>query len=191
MIIDFAYKELVFDKKLPEYFSWCPSDNFISLRTNSKWCRSLGRRIGWIEASEPIIQYMGEIQNSSILSPDKLHQMAFEKFLKDSIDDGSLDEYLERTRELYKKTSEKTIELIKKNLNFPIIIPDGGLYVFMNVKTDGRDFVKKILTESGVLLTPGWGFGQTGKNAVRLSFGPLVNEVDKIEIGIRKIGELF
>ena len=191
LIIDFAYKELVFDKKLPEYFSWCPSDNFISLRTNSKWCRSLGRRIGWIEASEPIIQYMGEIQNSSILSPDKLHQMAFEKFLKDSIDDGSLDEYLERTRELYKKTSEKTIELIKKNLNFPIIIPDGGLYVFMNVKTDGRDFVKKILTESGVLLTPGWGFGQTGKNAVRLSFGPLVNEVDKIEIGIRKIGELF
>ena len=191
LIIDFAYKELVFDKKLPEYFSWCPSDNFISLRTNSKWCRSLGRRIGWIEASEPIIQYMGEIQNSSILSPDKLHQMAFEKFLKDSIDDGSLDEYLERTRELYKKTSEKTVELIKKNLNFPIIIPDGGLYVFMNVKTDGRDFVKKILTESGVLLTPGWGFGQTGKNAVRLSFGPLVNEVDKIEIGIRKIGELF
>ena len=61
----------------------------------------------------------------------------------------------------------------------------------MNVKTDGRDFVKKILTESGVLLTPGWGFGQTGKNAVRLSFGPLVNEVDKIEIGIKKIGELF
>ena len=189
LIIDFAYKELVFEKKLPEYFSWGPSDNFISLRTNSKWCRSLGRRIGWIEASESIIEYMGEMQNSSILSPDKLHQMAFEKFLKDSIDDGSLDQYLESTRKLYKETSEKTIEFIRKYLKFPIIIPDGGLYVFMNIKTDSGDFVKKILTEKGVLLTPGWGFGKTGNNAVRFSFGPLVNEINKIEIGIRKIGE--
>ena len=59
----------------------------------------------------------------------------------------------------------------------------------MNVKTDSGDFVKKILTDKGVLLTPGWGFGKTGNNAVRLSFGPLVNEIDKIEIGIKKIGE--
>ena len=132
---------------------------------------------------------MGEMQNSSILSPDKLHQMAFEKFLKDSIDDGSLDQYLESTRKLYKETSEKTIEFIRKYLKFPIIIPDGGLYVFMNIKTDSGDFVKKILTEKGVLLTPGWGFGKTGNNAVRFSFGPLVNEINKIEIGIRKIGE--
>ena len=180
LIIDFAYKELVFEKNLPEYFSWEPTENFISLRTNSKWCRSLGRRIGWIEAHESIIEYMAEIQNSSILSPDKLHQMAFEKFLNNSIDNGSLDEYLEDTRRLYKETSQKTTEFIKKYLNLPIIIPDGGLYVFMNVKTDSGDFVKKILTDKGVLLTPGWGFGKTGNNAVRLSFGPLVNEIDKI-----------
>ena len=189
LIIDFAYKELVFEKNLPEYFSWEPTENFISLRTNSKWCRSLGRRIGWIEAPEPIIEYMGEMQNSSILSPDKLHQMAFEKFLKDSIGDGSLDEYLEDTRKLYKETSLKTIDFIKKYLDLPIIIPDGGLYIFMNVKSDSEDFVKKILTEKGVLLTPGWGFGKTGKNAVRLSFGPLVNDIEKIEMGIKKIGE--
>ena len=33
----------------------------------------------------------------------------------------------------------------------------------MNVKTDSGDFVKKILTDKRVLLTPGWGFGKTGK----------------------------
>ena len=31
------------------------------------------------------------------------------------------------------------------------------------------------------------GFGRTGKNAVRLSFGPLVEQIDKIEQGIIKI----
>ena len=35
LIIDFAYKELVYEKTVPDYFSWAPTENFISLRTNS------------------------------------------------------------------------------------------------------------------------------------------------------------
>ena len=187
LIIDFAYKELVYDDVNPKYFSWSPSDNFISLRTNSKWCRSLGRRIGWVEAPEFIIESMEFIQSSTVLSPDKLHQMAFGKFINDSIDDGSLDSYIQNTRKLYKNASEKTAELIQKHLGFPIIKPDGGLYIFMDVKTNSAKFVETILTKTGILFIPGWGFGRTGKNAVRLSFGPLVEQIDKIEQGIIKI----
>jgi len=58
LIIDFAYKELVFEDKLPSYFSWPPNDNFILLRSNSKWCRGLGRRLGWIEAPKFVIDAM-------------------------------------------------------------------------------------------------------------------------------------
>ena len=187
LIIDFAYKELVYDDVNPKYFSWSPSDNFISLRTNSKWCRSLGRRIGWVEAPEFIIESMEFIQSSTILSPDKLHQMAFGKFINDSIDDGSLDIYIQNTRKLYKNAADKTAELIQKHLGFPIIKPDGGLYIFMDVKTNSAKFVETILTKTGILFIPGWGFGRTGKNAVRLSFGPLVEQIDKIEQGIIKI----
>jgi aspartate/methionine/tyrosine aminotransferase len=157
LIIDFAYKELVYDGDNPKYFSWPPSDNFISLRTNSKWCRSLGRRIGWVEAPEFIIESMEFIQSSTVLSPDKLHQMAFGKFINDSIDDGSLDSYIQNTRKLYKNASEKTAELIQKHLGFPIIQPDGGLYIFMNVKTNSAKFVETILTKTGILFIPGCG----------------------------------
>jgi aspartate aminotransferase len=186
LIIDFAYKELVYEKVVPDYFSWAPNENFISLRTNSKWCRSLGRRIGWIEAPEFVIESMEDVQSYTILSPDKLHQMAFGKFITTSIDDGSLDAYLEKIRKLYKNTAEKTAEIIQKHLGFPIIQPEGGLYIFMKVNTDSTKFVETVLTKTGVLFIPGQGFGITGKNAVRVSFGPLVEEIDKIEHGIVK-----
>ena len=189
LIMDFAYKELVYNNVHPEYFSWSPSDNFISLRTNSKWCRSLGRRIGWIEAPEDVVEAMEFVQSSTILSPDKLHQMAFGKFINESIEDGSLNIYLEKTRKLYKNAAEKTVEIIKKHLDFPVIQPDGGLYVFMDVKTNSAKFVETILRNTGVLVIPGWGFGRTGTNAVRVSFGPLVDEIDKIEQGIMKISK--
>ena len=186
LIIDFAYKELVYEKVVPDYFSWAPNENFISLRTNSKWCRSLGRRIGWIEAPEFVIEAMEDVQSYTILSPDKLHQMAFGKFITTSIDDDSLDAYLEKIRKLYKNTAEKTAEIIQKHLGFPIIQPEGGLYIFMKVNTDSTKFVETVLTKTGVLFIPGQGFGITGKNAVRVSFGPLVEEIDKIEHGIVK-----
>jgi len=189
LIMDFAYKELVYNNVYPEYFSWSPSNNFISLRTNSKWCRSLGRRIGWLEASEDVVEAMEFVQSSTILSPDKLHQMAFGKFINESIEDDSLNIYLEKTRKLYKNAAEKTVEIIKKHLDFPVIQPDGGLYVFMDVKTNSAKFVETILRNTGVLVIPGWGFGRTGTNAVRVSFGPLVEEIDKIEQGIMKIAK--
>lgn len=187
LVIDFAYKELVYDGKIPEYFSWGPSENFISIRTNSKWCRSLGRRIGWVEAHETIIKNIELIQSSTILSPDQLHQMAFEKFIHNSIEDDSLKIYLENTRELYKKISNETVDLIKKHLNFPILKPDGGLYIFMKVNTNSDDFVKDVFKNTGVFFIPGWGFGKTGMNAVRISIGPLVSNPKLIEDGIIKI----
>ncbi|RZD47028.1 MAG: hypothetical protein CXT78_03075 [Thaumarchaeota archaeon] len=189
LIMDFAYKELVYDESHPKYFSWSPSENFIALRTNSKWCRSLGRRIGWIEASESVVEAMEFVQSSTILSPDKLHQMAFEKFINDSIADDSLKKYLKKTRELYENAAKKTVEIIQKHLDFPIIQPEGGLYIFMDVKTNSAKFVETILRNTGVLVIPGWGFGRTGAKAVRVSFGPLVDEIEKIEQGIIKISK--
>jgi len=189
LVIDFAYKELVFQNENPEYFSWSPSKNYVAIRTNSKWCRSLGRRIGWIEAHESIIESLESILSSTILSPDHLHQMAFQKFLNSSIDNGTLKNYLDHTRKLYKDVAEKTNTLIQKYLGYPTIKPDGGLYIFMKINDDSANFVKEILKNTGVFFVPGWGFGESGINAVRVSFGPLVNDLELIEKGLIKVSE--
>jgi len=187
LIIDFAYKELIFENNYPDYFSWSPSENFISLRSNSKWCRGLGRRLGWVEAPEFIIESMNLIQISTILSPDTLHQMALTRFIKESIKNNYLVDYIEKTRKMYKNTAEKTVKLLKEKFDFKIIIPEGGLYIFMNVETDGAKFVEEVLKETGVSFVPGWGFGKTGKKAIRISIGPLVEDFKKIEQGLERV----
>ena len=107
LIIDFAYKELVYEDKLPSYFSWSPNENFILLRSNSKWCRGLGRRLGWIEAPKFVINAMESIQSSTILCPDMLHQMALTKFINDSIEDNTLTDYISETKKCISMLQKK------------------------------------------------------------------------------------
>ena len=132
IVIDFAYKTLVFDK-VPDYYSWPPDGNYISLHSNSKWCRGLGRRLGWIEAPKYIADSLESFQNTAILSPDRLHQIAFAEYIDCAIADGSLKIYFDSTRELYKKTAQITVDAITEYMRLPHLVPQGGLYTCINV----------------------------------------------------------
>lgn len=188
LIIDFAYKEIVFKEKYPVYFSWNPNDNFISLHSNSKWCHGLGRRSGWIEAPQFVIESMESIFNSTILCPDMLHQMALTKYINSAIKEDSLESYVRETSQKYYLAAQQTVSSIKEYLGLPYLTPQGGLYTCVKVGIDGAKFVENVLKETGVLLVPGWGFGRTLHNAVRISYGPLVNELETISRGLEKVG---
>ena len=187
LLMDFAYKEIIFNEKYPDYFSWGPKDNFISIRSNSKWCRGLGRRLGWIEAPEFVIEAMESIQNSTILCPDTLSQMALTRYIEKSIENKTLKNYVRETSALYERAAKLTFQSIKDNLPFPALHSEGGLYTCMRIDDDGAKFVEEVLRGCGVLLVPGRGFGNSLKNSVRISYGPLVNNLDKIQLGFEKI----
>ncbi|KKU13882.1 MAG: Aminotransferase [Candidatus Magasanikbacteria bacterium GW2011_GWC2_45_8] len=191
LVVDFAYKDMVFEEKIPEYFSWGPTDNLISIHSNSKWSRSLGRRLGWIEADESVIQALDSIQSSTILCPDTLHQMAFQRCVNEAVENNTLRPYIKKVSDDYKKAAFFTVAAIKKYTNAKFLVPQGGLFTCIDVSMDGAVFVEKALKETGVLLVPGWGFGKTLKNAVRLSFGPLVYDLQKIEEGIKRVSRLL
>jgi aspartate/methionine/tyrosine aminotransferase len=67
-------------------------------------------------------------------------------------------------------------------------MPEGGLYTVVDVGEDGDDFVRRVLKETGVIMVPGRGFGPSLRNAVRISYGPLVHDPDRIEEGVRRVG---
>tara|TARA_Y100000034_G_scaffold102712_1_gene127771 strand:+ start:244 stop:1476 length:1233 start_codon:yes stop_codon:yes gene_type:complete len=188
IIMDFAYKELVFDQKYPDYYSWAPNDNFISLRSNSKWCRGLGRRLGWIEAPDFVVKAMETMQSSSILCPDMLHQLAFTTYIN-NIDSASLNKYVKNIASGYKLAGDMTVKSIRDCLNYPVLTPKGGLYVCVDVKEPGPQFVERVLKETGVLFVPGWGFGNSMKNAVRVSYGPLYQNYERINEGFMRVKE--
>ena len=190
MVFDFAYKTQCFIPP-PTYFSWSPIDYpfMIAVHSNSKWGRGLGRRLGWIDADPSIINALERVQQCSILCPDTLHQLALVEYLKKSLYDGSLQRYLEETKNAYMKAAEMTISSINEYLNMPCLVPQGGLYTLMYVDENADEFVRKVLMNTGVLFIPGKGFGNSLNKAVRISYGPHVENIDIIKQGIRKVAE--
>jgi aspartate aminotransferase len=188
IVMDFAYKEIYFGD-YPDYFSLGQDENFISIRSNSKWCRGLGRRLGWIEAPKYVIEAFESLQNSTILSPDRLHQMALTDYINEAVADNSLVPYVDEIRNLYKGTARVTIDAINRYIGLPCFEPDGGLYTCIRVDKNSAEFVEEVLKATGVLFVPGWGFGKTVTQSVRLSYGPLVYEHQLIEDGLKKVGK--
>ena len=190
LVIDHAYKTQCFDRP-PAYFSWSPNDYpyLVTIHSNSKWCRGLGRRLGWVEAHPDVIDGMERTQQCSILCPDTLHQMAMTEYLEQALQDGSLKKYLDDSRAAYKRAADVTVKAIDEHLGMPCLVPQGGLYTLMKVDEDGDEFVKRVLKNTGVLFIPGKGFGSTLERGVRISYGPHVENVEVIKEGFERVAE--
>jgi aspartate/methionine/tyrosine aminotransferase len=190
-VIDFAYKTQTFVDQLPEYFSWSPNEfeNLILIYSASKYFRSLGRRLGWVVGPEKIIVGMETMLTYSILSADNMHQMAMAQYLEETIDDGNLKKYFDDINESYKKAARITIDCIDEYIGLRRTEPQGALYVVMEVGEDGEKWAKETLRNTGVIFIPGFGFGESLRNGVRVSYGPLVETTDKITDGLKRVGE--
>lgn len=187
-VVDFAYKQLVWGGTYPEYFSWGPTENFVSIHSNSKWCRGLGRRLGWIEAPVEIVEAIEAVQGSSILCPDTLHQMALSEYVKKGIKTDAIRPYIHKTAKLYETAAKRTVQAIHQHVNLPCLVPQGGLYTVVRTGEESSEFTRRVLEKTGVIVVPGWGFGNTLKQAVRLSYGPLVHHPDRIDEAMIRLG---
>jgi len=190
VVVDFAYRTHCFTEAMPEHFAASPVayPNLIRLHSNSKWCRGLGRRLGWVEAAPHVIEALEVVQQSTALCPDTVHQYALATYLERALEDGSLRTYLDRTNALYEKAARHTTRCVHEYLGMPCLEPKGGLYTVVDVGRDGDEFVRRVLAETGVILVPGAGFGPALRTGVRISFGPLVNDLERLEDGLRRIG---
>lgn len=190
VVVDYAYRAQCFVEPEPEHFAASPVEhpNLVRLHSNSKWCRGLGRRLGWIEADPSVITAVEVVQQSTALCPDTVHQHALAAYLEKALEDGSLRGYLDEARDLYERAGRHTVACVERYLEMACLEPQGGLYTVVDVGEDGDDFVRRVLPATGVIFVPGSGFGSSLTNGVRISYGPLVDDLDRIEEGFRRVG---
>ena len=189
LVLDHAYETQYFGE-MPGAYSWSPVDipNLVTIHSNSKWISSLGRRLGWLEAGAGVIDGMEKMVESTLLSPDTLHSTATARFLDETLSDGSLKTYIDDMRNLYERTARVTMDSIDRHLGLPRLEPMGGLYTCVKIGEDPVGFTEDILRNTGVLFIPGTGFGPSMDEAVRISYGPLCYDHDRIEEGMEKVG---
>jgi aspartate/methionine/tyrosine aminotransferase len=190
VVVDYAYRAQCWLDEEPRLFAASPvaRPNLIRVHSNSKWCRGLGRRLGWVEAAPEVVDALEVIQQSTALCPDTVHQYALANYLEGALDDGSLVGYLAAARARYRAAAEHLGACIDEHLGMRWLPPDGGLYTVVDVGRDGDDFAREALRATGVVLVPGSGFGPSLTDAVRVSFGPLVEDLPRIEEGISRLG---
>jgi aspartate/methionine/tyrosine aminotransferase len=189
LAIDFAYKCQFFVTP-PEYYSWSPVDhpNVVGIHSNSKWGRGLGRRLGWLQAAPGVIDAVERVQQCSLLCADTLSQMAMTRFVTRSVANGSLRAYVDKWNAAYREAARVTGEAVDEHLQRRRLTSMGGLYSVVDIGSDGDAFVPRALKATGVLVVPGRGFGPSLTNAVRISYGPLVMDLEKIREGIARLG---
>jgi len=189
LVMDHAYKTQYFGE-MPETYSWSSEEipNLLSIHSNSKWLSSLGRRLGWLEASPAINEAMERMVESTLLSPDSLHSAATAKFLEESLRDESLVHYIDDMRNLYQRTAGVTMKAIDEYMDRPRLEPKGGLYTCVKIDADPVRFTEELFRNTGVLFIPGTGFGPSMEKGIRVSYGPLCNHHEKIIEGMERIG---
>ncbi|MGQ9623892.1 MAG: aminotransferase class I/II-fold pyridoxal phosphate-dependent enzyme [Candidatus Bathycorpusculaceae bacterium] len=141
-----------------------PDCKYIFANSFSKTFGMTGFRIGYAISDNETIKRMTKIQNLCLTSVPEFIQYAAMKAL----------DCVEEARK-YAKTVEERIGFLCRALDeIPVSYykPDGGFYVFPKLRDEKMDtqiFVKKLLTEKEVCVTPGTAFGEEYKNFFRIT----------------------
>jgi aspartate aminotransferase len=88
-------------------------------------------------------------------------------------------------RQAFEARRDEAVELFNKIDDLSVVKPDGAFYLFVNIKevsNDSMQFSKDLLSEQGVAVVPGVGFGSEGY--FRFSFA---TDIDTIREGIKRI----
>lgn len=190
IIEDNPYGELRFEGEfLPAIKSLDTEGRVVFLGTFSKtFCPGL--RIGWVYASDEILNKFVMIKQGADLQSNSMSQRELNMFLEKH----DLDAHIERIRQVYHKRRDLMIRTMEAE--FPKSVkftrPEGGLFTWCELPEhiNARDVMEKAL-EKKVAFVPGGSFFPNGgrENTMRMNYSNMPE--DKIVEGIRRLGQVL
>ena len=126
-----------------------------------------GWRLGWVIVPKSLTKNLLKLSQNIFISSGNIAQFAAIKAF-DCID--SFDNIVKS----YKENRDKSSKILKKMKLLEFSLPCGAFYFYVNIKKlkiDSSIFVKKLLDDTGVALTPGIDFDiKSGNETIRISF---------------------
>jgi len=185
LIVDEIYQGLVYDEK--DYTALEISDECFVINSFSKYFGMTGWRIGWMIVPEFYIDAIDRIaQNIFLAAPTISQYAAFTALNADT------QTVLDERRDEFKRRRDFLLPALEQ-LGFTVAAkPQGAFYIYANCERftdDSFSWVKQLLNETGVALTPGVDFGshlahKHCRFAYTQSIDVLEQAVDKIDMFI-------
>ena len=183
VVSDEMYEKLIYDGEFTAVAS-VSDDMFqrtITVNGLSKSVAMTGWRFGYLASpNDELIAAMKKLQSQSTSNINSITQKAAIPGL-----DGSADADIEMMRQAFKNRRDIAVELFNEDENLSVLSPAGAFYLFINIKkvtNDSMQFSKDLLSEKGVAVVPGVGFGSEGY--IRFSFA---TSEENIREGIKRI----
>jgi aspartate/methionine/tyrosine aminotransferase len=186
IIVDEIYQGLVYEDD--EYTALEVSDECFVINSFSKYFGMTGWRLGWMVVPDYYVDAIDRIAQNIFLAPATVSQLAALTALQPEtqvILDARRDEFRRRRDFLLPALQQMGFEVAIK--------PQGAFYIYANCQRftdDSFAWVKRLLLEQGVAVTPGIDFGSHMANihcrfAYTQSLEILQRAVDKIGAFIR------
>ena len=183
VVTDCAYSEIYFDendKPLSILEIDGAMDVAIEFHSLSKTFNMTGWRIAWAAGNETLVQGLGQVKTNTDSGAFNAIQLAGIEALKS--DFSSVEEmrkvYLERREAVLKGLDDMGIEYL---------LPKAGFFVWARCPKgmSSADFVATVL-ETGVVCTPGNGFGDAGEGYFRLALTVPVARINEAMARMKK-----
>jgi len=182
---DAAYSEIYYDNRMPVSFMEIEGAKEVGIEFHSlsKTYNMTGWRIGFAVGNSGVIAGLGKIKTN-------LDSGVFQAIQEASIVALDTDEnLLSSIRSTYQARRDVLLRgLTEMGLN--VIRPDATFYLWARVpqRFTSEDFVVHLLDRTGVLGTPGNGFGDPGAGYIRFA---LTVSVERIEEAVERIKKVI
>jgi LL-diaminopimelate aminotransferase len=168
---DAAYTEIYYDGELPMSFLEIPGAKEVGIEFHSlsKTYNMTGWRIGWVCGNEEAIGAIGRIKTNIDSGIFQAIQEAGMEALQGD------QQPVDGLRSIYQSRRDLACEFLSNN-GFSFMVPKATFYLWARTPEglSSAQFAGRVLTETGVALTPGNGFGDHGEGYFRISL--TVNE---------------
>jgi len=180
---DMAYSELFYEDKPISIFNVDGAKEVaIEMHSLSKTYSMTGWRIGFAVGNPSVIEGLGKIKTNVDSGIFQAVQEAGIEALTGS------QEMVEKYRNIYKERRDLVIKKLSE-LGYKYFYPKATFYVWVKTPNNmsSRDFCAKLLEETGVVVTPGVGFGEYGEGYFRIA---LTVDKQRIEEAFSRISKI-
>jgi aspartate aminotransferase len=177
VISDEIYEKIIYDGQKHISIASLNKDikeSSVTVNGLSKSYSMTGWRIGYLGAPLEIADAVAKLQDHSTSNPTSISQKAAVAALKAN-QDFTKNMCLE-----FQRRRDYCVLRLKRMRHLDFFLPQGAFYIFCNISKTGIDsltFANRLLTEAGICLIPGVGFGRD--DYVRLSFATSSEELEK------------
>ena len=167
LITDEVYWSLTYEDDHASAFSQNETRaNVIVINSLSKSHAMTGWRVGWVIAPEKIIDALTSLSQAQYFGVSQFVQLASIEALRDKKNPQIF-------KRLFRSRRDAFVEEIEKSELLQFSVPQGGMFLLINIEKTGLDggiFAERLLQEEHVAVVPGYGFGESMQNTIRIGF---------------------